>query len=211
MRAGHGPTKAPFRSQPAGHWHPCSSLLTVQAGYREGITDGKLATLQEGFDTSFAASVPASRRLGALRGRANALLSIVSAPPAARGTRAGSGSGSTSAGAAAGGAGGVDPSLVEQVRALVSDLSRVRRDDVLPIDTERIDHERDEHGDDNAFELESNPQRDMEGLEDALGRMGGGAAANGSTANGALREEALLTSLESRVDALENLVIGGHA
>ncbi|RXK34698.1 hypothetical protein M231_08050 [Tremella mesenterica] len=47
----------------------------TDAGYREGITDGKLSTLQQGFDESFELSVPSSRRLGLLRGRTAALLS----------------------------------------------------------------------------------------------------------------------------------------
>ncbi|KDN52144.1 hypothetical protein K437DRAFT_293223 [Tilletiaria anomala UBC 951] len=43
-------------------------------GYREGITAGKLSTLQEGFDEAFAdIGVPLGRRLGSLKGRLDVL------------------------------------------------------------------------------------------------------------------------------------------
>jgi len=170
-------------------------MLTPQAGYREGITDGKLSTLQEGFDTSFASSVPSSRRLGQLRGRANALLAILTSssssrqPPSSLCTTSTSSSDSD-----------LDSGLVTAARALVSDLARVKRDDVLPIDAERIAHEKEEHGEDTAFELDHTDARAMEGLEDALGRLGGSKAPE---PQGGLREEALLAALEERVRALE--------
>lgn len=46
-----------------------------QAGYRDGISAGKEAALQEGFDAGFArAGAPRGRELGVLRGLAAALL-----------------------------------------------------------------------------------------------------------------------------------------
>jgi hypothetical protein len=46
-----------------------------QAGYRDGISAGKEAALQEGFDTGFARTgAPRGRELGVLRGLAAALL-----------------------------------------------------------------------------------------------------------------------------------------
>ncbi|KAF8333436.1 uncharacterized protein EI90DRAFT_2994337 [Cantharellus anzutake] len=47
----------------------------INAGYREGITDGKEAALQEGFDQGYALhGVPIGREIGRLRGLASALL-----------------------------------------------------------------------------------------------------------------------------------------
>ncbi len=51
------------------------SLCSLQSGYREGITAGKLSTLQEGFDQAFAeVGVPLGRQVGLLRGKMDALL-----------------------------------------------------------------------------------------------------------------------------------------
>lgn len=156
--------------------------LTSQAGYREGITDGKLSTLQEGFDDSFTSSVSPSRQLGGMRGRASALLALHTTlrplPPSAS-------------------------SLLEDLRDLIRDLNKVKRAEVLPIDVEREEHERDEHGgegDEHAFELEGNEKRDMEGLENALQGLG----ANGSgTENEGKREEELLEDLRMRLEKIE--------
>jgi hypothetical protein len=57
-----------------------------QAGYRDGISAGKEAALQEGFDVGFAdAGAPCGRELGVLRGLAAALLHLSSRPAAALG------------------------------------------------------------------------------------------------------------------------------
>jgi len=80
----------------------------------------------------------------------------------------------------------------------------VKRTEVLPIDIEREEHERDEHGDDNAFELEGNEKRDMEGLENALESLGSG---NESAAVGK-REDELLKELEGRLERLEREMKG---
>lgn len=154
--------------------------LTLQAGYREGITDGKLATLQQGFDTSFAASVPPSRRLGQLRGQANALLSHLTRPN----------SGSTE--------------LVDAARGLVQELARVKRVQVLPKDLERERHEQEEHGGDDTFELEPTDNREMEGLEDALGSLGGNGHASSETKE--LREEDLLDYLEAKLEEIKRRI-----
>jgi hypothetical protein len=71
----------------------------------------------------------------------------------------------------------------------------VRRADVLPIDHERMEHEREAHGE---YELDPTESRAMEGLEDALGRLGGK-----QEQTQACREGALLDVLEERVRALE--------
>jgi hypothetical protein len=87
----------------------------------------------------------------------------------------------------------------------VGELARVRRDNVLAPDLERLAHERDEHGEEHAFELDVTESREMEGLEDTLGRMGS-AHTQTTQRNGGLREEALLDALESRLAALESQV-----
>ncbi|TYJ52225.1 hypothetical protein B9479_007184 [Cryptococcus floricola] len=155
------------------------STVYSDAGYREGITDGKLVTLQEGFDQAFAQAVPLSRRVGSLRGRAAALLAFAtSLSPSA------------------------PENLVEDLRVLIRDLSSVRRDAVLPEDEERKQHEEEEHGEgQEAFELDVNDQRDMEGLEKSLDMMGGGGGVVKDEKvgeEGVERLEARLRELEGR-------------
>jgi len=70
----------------------------------------------------------------------------------------------------------------------------VKRVDILSIDREREEHERDEHGD-GGYELDGNDKRDMEGLENALDNLG-------SKEKGK-REEELLEELEGRLNVLE--------
>ncbi|CAK9782735.1 hypothetical protein CC85DRAFT_302400 [Cutaneotrichosporon oleaginosum] len=153
----------------------------TDAGYREGIGEGKLSTLQAGFDEGFAASVPPARRIGQLRGRANALLAIALSPSPSPSSP-------------------LSEAELDALRALVSDLAAVRRDDVLPPDAERIAHEA-EHGEDEPFEYDRTDARDMEGLEGALAGLGKRSDA------GRLREDALLDALERRVDEAEARIL----
>jgi hypothetical protein len=124
--------------------------------------------LQEGFDSSFSTSVPPSRRLGNLRGKAAALLAIHSIRSS--------------------------PTNLDTLKDYIRDLNRVKRVDILSIDREREEHERDEHGD-GGYELDGNDKRDMEGLESALDNLGSKGAGK--------REEELLEELEGRLEALE--------
>jgi len=78
----------------------------------------------------------------------------------------------------------------------------VKRVELLPIDKEREEHERDEHGD-GAYELDGNDKRDMEGLENALESLGG--------KEGGKREDELLRELEGRLDRLEKELKGTTA
>ena len=51
---------------------------TLQTGYREGITAGKLSTLQSGFDQGFnEVGAPIGRIVGQLRGQVSALVTII--------------------------------------------------------------------------------------------------------------------------------------
>ncbi|BEJ12920.1 hypothetical protein CspHIS471_0300940 [Cutaneotrichosporon sp. HIS471] len=144
----------------------------TDAGYREGIGEGKLSTLQSGFDEGFETSVPPARTIGQLRGRAAALLAIALS----------------------------SSQEVESLRALVADLAAVRRDDVLAPDHEAVAHEAEHHdADEYAFEYDRNERRDMEGLEEGMEGMGG--------QKEGLTEEALLMSLEARVDEAEARVL----
>ncbi|WWD00549.1 hypothetical protein V866_007483 [Kwoniella sp. B9012] len=158
------------------------------AGYREGITDGKLATLQAGFDEGFANSVPLSRRVGSLRGKAAALLAIhlnSTSPSATHSSK----------------------DLEESLRELIKTLGRMKRDEILPEDQERIQHEKEEHeGDEDGFELDRNDKRDMEVLENTLEMLGG--SSNGGKSGSAKEDgEAVIKGLEDELKELEKAVL----
>jgi hypothetical protein len=89
------------------------------------------------------------------------------------------------------------------VRAYIRDLSRVKRNDILPPDLEMEAHEREAHGaaegDGEGYVLDANDTREMEALENALDGLGGGSDVQ---SKGQLREEALLQQLEAGLDAL---------
>ncbi|WVQ98026.1 hypothetical protein IAU59_005147 [Kwoniella sp. CBS 9459] len=164
------------------------------AGYREGITDGKLATLQQGFDAGFAQSVPLSRRVGLLRGRAAALLAIVttsssSASPAASPSPSGPHSHASA-------------DLIDSLRDLNRRLSLLRRDEILPEDKERIEHEKEDHPDGEGYELDQTDKRDMESLERSLGSMGD-AGASKQRMDG----EVVIGRLEAELTALETALL----
>jgi len=85
---------------------------------------------------------------------------------------------------------------LDGLRDLVRELNRVKRMDVLSIDKEREEHDRDEHGDGEGYELDGNAKRDMEGLENALEGLG-------AEVKDGKREEELLRDLEMRLENLE--------
>ncbi|EJT45768.1 hypothetical protein A1Q1_05917 [Trichosporon asahii var. asahii CBS 2479] len=144
----------------------------IEQKYSDGITDGKMSTLQAGFDQSFATCVPLSRRMGQMRGAANALLSLATQAKA-------------------------DEQLIAELRAVISKLSTVKRDDVLPIDHERIEHEKEHQQDDNGFEFAQTEQRELESLEDMMGNMGQ------KRAEPAVRGEELLDALEKELTEVQ--------
>lgn len=155
-----------------------------QAGYREGITDGKLSTLQQGFDEGFTLSTPLARRIGSLRGRATALLQFLST---------------------------TDSPVLENVREFIRDLERVKRDDVLPVDLEREAHEEEDRlarGEDG-FELESTEKRDMEYLENALEGISSAATTSAVNGQGDVSGEALIAKLERRLADLGGTALRG--
>ena len=156
---------------------------TIQAGYREGITEGKRATLQKGFDQGFALSVPGSRRLGRLRGRANALLQCASAG------RVG------------------DSVLVDEVRGVVGELGSVRKGSVVPRDRDREAHERSEHIE-GEFGLKKSAGREMEGLVNGMEGLGGRARSEAGKGEGEREGEGgeVLDRLERRLRDLEQRI-----
>lgn len=64
------------------------STLRSQTGYREGITSGKLSTLQSGFDEGFNQAAPLGRAKGFMRGQVLALLHWNNSNTAAAGEEA---------------------------------------------------------------------------------------------------------------------------
>ncbi|KAJ3838056.1 hypothetical protein F5878DRAFT_652273 [Lentinula raphanica] len=138
-------------------WSRISNEFTT-AGYREGITAGKEAALQEGFDAGFATvGVPIGREIGILRGVISALLSYVSL----HGENLPGG----------------ESTLIE-VRSIASQLSNIRFADIAPRDLEAEEHAR-EHLEmvDEDAETENEElvqKRAMEGLEDMLASLGSG-------------------------------------
>lgn len=140
-----------------------------------------MSTLQQGFDESFAASVPPARRLGKLRGRAAALLQLATSPASAE-------SGSSP---------GRDASVAE-LRAIVRDLGNLRRTDILHRDTEREAHEA-EHGEEGDV-LDVTDSREMEGLEAAMSGIGSAVPPNGkSTEDPSVEGLKRLDDLEARL------------
>lgn len=145
-------------------------------GYREGISEGKLSSLQEGFDQSFETSVPPVRRLGKLRGAASALLAYTT---------------------------GMEPKddlLVERVRTLISDLGRIKPSDVLQVDQEALDHAKEHLWDDN--EDLPREKKEMDDLVDAFDVMAG-QKVDGVAGERAQREDELLSLLETRFQTLQ--------
>jgi hypothetical protein len=89
--------------------------------------------------------------------------------------------------------------VLESVRELLRDLGKVRRDDIIPVDTEREKHEREEHDGEGILDGGSNT-REMEGLEVALEGLVGGVKEE------RMREEVLLNDFERRVKDVEKAV-----
>lgn len=127
-----------------------------QAGYREGITAGKESALQQGFDEGFAeVGAPLGREVGILRGMALALISFLTASPDQASQQ----------------------DLIQELRDISSELSRIRLSDIAPRDLEAERHAREHldiegntNGDEMDLELteELKEKKDMEKLEDLM-------------------------------------------
>ncbi|KAG5653133.1 hypothetical protein H0H81_002125 [Sphagnurus paluster] len=142
-------------------WAKMSSEFS-DAGYREGITAGKEASVQEGFDIAFAqVGSPLGRDIGIARGRSSALLSfLISAPPDVLGLSE-----------------GAKEALVQEAREIVAGLVNIRYSDIEPRDLEAEQHAR-EHLEAEGQEMEVNEElekkKNLEGVEDMLARMSAG-------------------------------------
>lgn len=89
---------------------------------------------------------------------------------------------------------------VGEIRSLISDLSTIRRNDILPKDLEREEHEKEEHGGESVVEKRED---DVEGLEEGLGRLGGGEK------EGVRMGGEVLGELEARLGVLIGRILGG--
>ncbi len=124
----------------------------MQAGYREGITDGKESALQEGFDAGFAqVGAPLGRELGTLRGIASALVHFLTLS-------------------------GPLSSTLDEARDISAQLASIRYSDIAPPDLEAEAHAREhlesgEGDDDIDIPEELAEKQKMEKLEDMLASM----------------------------------------
>lgn len=129
-------------------------IISIQSGYREGITAGKESALQSGFDAGFAEiGVPLGREIGLLRGIASAISALLSSDVEIENKEA----------------------MITNVREIQSQLSEVRFSDIVPRDLEAEEHAK-EHlaaeGDDDIIEDEDLVEkRRMERLEDMMSAM----------------------------------------
>jgi len=155
----------------------------ADVGYREGISEGKLSSLQEGFDGSFRTSVPLVRRLGRLRGMVGGLL----------GYTLGLGEGKEQ--------------MIKMIRELNSDLGRLKMGDVLPVDQEAMDHAKEHLGDDNEDLPREGKEMDelMSAFDGAKVEVAGGPAGGEGSVQGRMREQQLLETMEARLEELMRL------
>lgn len=138
-----------------------------QAGYRDGITQGKNERLQAGFDQGFALAAPHAREVGALRGIAASLLALLTVPSANAKKHAGALVGSALA--AAGGPPAAER-IVAELREIVSALGKLDAVKVLPVDEEAVQHAR-EHADEGISEV-LRERREMRELDELMGGLG---------------------------------------
>lgn len=162
----------------------------IQVGYREGITEGKEAKLQQGFDEGFAASVPTSRRIGRLRGQAHSFLAYLKALQTSTSSTSTSSSSQNTA---------LVRSLFQETSHLLSSLSNIKRQDLFPPDLEAKAHAKTHAGEEQEDDLSSD-RKDVEDLELAFESMAGRRT---SLSQDEIREEALLSMMEARLDALK--------
>ncbi|KAJ3805425.1 hypothetical protein EV368DRAFT_69488 [Lentinula lateritia] len=142
-------------------WSKMSSEFTT-TGYREGITAGKEAAVQEGFDTGFATiGTPIGREIGMLRGMVSALLASINGNENSLGGEF----------------------MLTEARSISSQLSKIRFSEVAPRDLEAEAHAREhfEMDEEDAWMEESGElveKRQMESLEDMLTRLNSGVDTN---------------------------------
>ncbi|KAF5376025.1 hypothetical protein D9615_007727 [Tricholomella constricta] len=170
-------------------WAKMSNEFT-NVGYREGITAGKEAAVQEGFDRGFEdVGAPLGRDIGLIRGRSSAILSfLISTSPTALNV-----------------ADDEKEVLVLEAREIVSQLGNIRYSDIEPRDLEAEQHAR-EHLETEGQEMEVNEdlekKKQMEGVEDMLAKMSAGENVEGPgrpTVEDVVKLKARLRALSSRL------------
>lgn len=159
-------------------------------GYREGITAGKEAAVQEGFDSGFAdVGAPLGRDLGIIRGQSSAILAfIISASPDILGVSKDE-----------------QEAILNEAREIAAQLGNVRYSDIEPRDLEAEQHAR-EHLEMDGEEMEVNDdiekRRQMEGVEDMLARLSAGTETKTTgrpTEGDVLQLKVRLTALSGRL------------
>ncbi|GAA5937361.1 Yae1p [Sporobolomyces koalae] len=146
-------------------WDKLSSRYH-DAGYRDGITNGKNSNLQLGFDQGFSLASSYARQVGQLRGVATTLLSILT-------TQSGSKHVPTLINAQD--EGNTKDSIVSQLREVVNLLGKLERDQVLPVDQEALEHAKSHNNDSTAatgFSQEYVDKQEMNELGDMLNTLG---------------------------------------
>ncbi|KAL0952372.1 hypothetical protein HGRIS_006649 [Hohenbuehelia grisea] len=166
-------------------WNKMSSEFT-NVGYREGITAGKEAALQEGFDDAFAnVGAPMGRELGALRGVSSAILSFLSAPASNELSTA------------------IDAqSMLTEARDISAQLGHIRWSDIAPRDLEAEEHAR-QHLEAEGEAMEGNEaleeKRKLEQVEDMLAGMTSNEGSSSGPARPTIEDVA---RLRQRLEAL---------
>ncbi|GAA5893333.1 Yae1 family protein [Sporobolomyces salmoneus] len=149
-------------------WDKLSSRYS-DAGYRDGITAGKNAKLQTGFDQGFALAAPYARELGALRGIAASLLSLLTTASGAKhastlidslSEEEGGGGGSTS-----------KEGLVTELREIVNSLGKLDAIRILPVDEEAEEHAKSHE--DEGISQQMRDRKEMREMEDLMSGIGG--------------------------------------
>lgn len=141
----------------------------MKAGYREGISAGRLSTMQNGFDQGYAVGAPLGRQVGELRGVAASLLAYLTSSTSTGKSGAATTSSSQNI---------VDDTarkeVIEKTRDLIRRLGKLRLKDLAPRDHEAEQHAID-HGEEIQVPQDLQDKRDMETLEDSMNGLGASA------------------------------------
>ncbi|KAF9054044.1 hypothetical protein BJ165DRAFT_1381558 [Panaeolus papilionaceus] len=170
-------------------WTRMSNEFT-NVGYREGITAGKEAFLQPGFDEGFAKiGVPLGRHIGHLRGTSAALVAFFkssAAPP-----------------------GSASEEILKEAQSISSALSQMRFSDIVPRDLEAEQHalehlpDKEEEGETvEDIEMENEElkdKRDVERLEDMFASLSSNAGTATKTPRPTMED---VHKLRERLNAL---------
>ncbi|GAA5851887.1 hypothetical protein JCM9279_001921 [Rhodotorula babjevae] len=166
--AAHDGAAAPPSLISQQEWDKLSTRFS-DAGYRDGITQGKNERLQAGFDQGFVLAAPYARELGSLRGTAASLLALLTVPSAT--AKKHSAALVDAALASAGGPPAADR-IVAELRDIVTVLGRLDAVKVMPVDEEAEAHAR-EHADEGISEV-LRERRETRAVEDMMSGLGGG-------------------------------------